>query len=112
MFIAPIEVLAVITYINSVGWVNQHFNMINKVGDGAGLLNHEGLVVAVVLMVLFTLINLAGARFLSDSNVIVVIWKTAVPVLAIAVVAALQFSPANFHDVCVRARITRSAAQD
>jgi amino acid transporter len=97
VFIAPIEVLAVITYINSVGWVNQHFNMISKVGDGAGLLNREGLVVAVVLMVLFTLINLAGAKFLSDSNVIVVIWKTAVPVLAIAVVAVLQFNPANFH---------------
>jgi amino acid transporter len=97
VFIAPIEVLAVITYVNSVGWVNQHFNMINKVGENAGLLDRAGLVVAVVLMVLFTAINLAGAKFLSDSNVIIVIWKTAVPVLAIAVVAALQFKPANFH---------------
>src|SRR5205823_12429504 len=44
-----------------------------------------------------TAINLAGARFLSHSNVIVVIWKTAVPVLAIAVVAWLQFNPANFR---------------
>jgi amino acid transporter len=97
VFIAPIEVLAVITYVNSVGWVNQHFNMINKVGENAGLLDGAGLIVAVVLMVLFTAINLAGAKFLSDSNVIIVIWKTAVPVLAIAVVAALQFKPANFH---------------
>jgi amino acid transporter len=47
--------------------------------------------------VLFTTVNLAGTKFLSDSNVIVVIWKTAVPVLALAVVAALQFNPANFH---------------
>ncbi|HEX7723068.1 MAG TPA: APC family permease [Pyrinomonadaceae bacterium] len=97
VFIPPIEVLAAITYVNSVGWVNQHFNMINKVGDSAGLLNKEGLVVAIILMVLFTAINLAGAKFLSDSNVIVVIWKTAVPVLAVAVVAGLQFNPANFH---------------
>ena len=97
VFVAPIEVLAAITYVNSVGWVNQHFNMINKVGDSAGLLNGTGLVVALVLMVLFTAMNLAGAKFLSDSNVIVVIWKTAVPVLAIAVVAWLQFNPANFH---------------
>jgi amino acid transporter len=97
VFIAPIEVLAVITYVNSVSWVNLHFNMINKVGDSAGLLNREGLLVAIVLMVLFTTMNLAGAKFLSDSNVIVVIWKTAVPVLAIAVVAYLQFNPANFH---------------
>src|SRR5437764_8119712 len=97
VFIAPIEVLAAITYVNSVGWVNMHFNMINKVGDSAGLLNGTGLVVALVLMVLFTAINLAGAKFLSDSNVIVVIWKTAVPILAIAVVAWLQFKPANFQ---------------
>jgi len=97
VFIAPIEVLAAITYVNSVGWVNQHFNMINKVGDNAGLLNGVGLCVALALMVLFTTMNLAGAKFLSDSNVIVVIWKTAVPVLAIAVVAWLQFKPANFQ---------------
>src|SRR6202049_4433194 len=94
--IAPIEVLAAITYVNSVGWVNLHFNMINKVGANAGLLNGAGLVVALVLMVLFTAMNLAGAKFLSESNVIVVLWKTAVPVLAVAVVAALQFTPANF----------------
>lgn len=97
VFIAPIEVLAVITYVNSVGWVNQHFNMINKVGDSAGLLNGSGLAVAIVLMVIFTTMNLAGAKFLSDSNIVVVIWKTAVPVVAIAVVAYLQFNPANFR---------------
>jgi amino acid transporter len=97
VFVAPIEVLAVITYINSVGWVNQHFNMISKVDDNAGLLNGKGIVAAIVLMALFTAMNLASAKFLSDSNVIVVIWKTAVPVLAVAVVAALQFNPANFH---------------
>src|SRR6202047_1791923 len=62
VFTAPIEVLAAITYVNSVGWVNQHFNMINKVGDSAGLLNGAGLVVAIVLMVLFTAMNLAGAK--------------------------------------------------
>jgi amino acid transporter len=97
VFIAPIEVLAVITYVNSVGWVNQHVNMVNSVGDNAGLLNGVGLIVAVVLLLLFTTINLAGAKFLSDSNVLIVIWKTAVPVLAIVVVASLQFNGANFR---------------
>src|SRR5437868_4222718 len=89
VFIAPIEVLAAITYVNSVGWVNQHFNMIYKTGESAGLLNGTGLVVALVLMVLFTAMHLAGAQFLSDSHIIVVLWKTAVPVLAVGVVAAL-----------------------
>src|SRR4029079_9568327 len=97
VFIAPIEVLAVITYVNSVSWVNQHFNMVTRGMGGPGLLNGTGLVVAVVLMLLFTTMNLAGAKFLSDSNVIIVIWKTVVPILAIVVVASLQFNPANFH---------------
>jgi amino acid transporter len=96
VFIAPIEVLAVITYVNSVDWVNQHFNMVTGGMGGPGLLNGRGLVVAVVLMLLFTTMNLAGAKFLSDSNVIIVIWKTVVPVLAIIVVATLQFNHSNF----------------
>ncbi|MEQ1869926.1 MAG: APC family permease [Vicinamibacterales bacterium] len=97
VFIAPIEVLAVIAYVNSVGWVNTHFNMIHRVGEQAGLLNGNGLITAVLLMVLFTAMNLAGTKFLSDSNSIVVIWKTAVPVLAVIVVASLQFHTANFQ---------------
>jgi amino acid transporter len=97
VFVAPIEVLAVITYVNSIGWVNTHFNMVNKIGSNAGLLNEAGLVVAIILMLLFTTINLAGAKFLSDTNVVVVIWKTAVPVLAIGAVAALRFNRENFH---------------
>src|SRR5437870_7023225 len=68
VFVAPIEVLAVITYVNSIGWVNTHFNMLNKFGNNAGLLNEAGLVVAIILMLLFTSVNLAGAKFLSDSN--------------------------------------------
>jgi amino acid transporter len=97
VFIAPIETLAAITYINSVGWVNTHFNMIEKVGDKAGLLNGTGLCVAVFLMVLFTAMNLVGAKFLSDSNAIVNIWKTAVPIVTVGMVAWLQFKTSNFH---------------
>jgi amino acid transporter len=97
VFVAPIEVLAVITYVNSIGWVNTHFNMVNRIGNNAGLLNEAGLIVAIILMLLFTTINLAGAKFLSDANVIVVIWKTAVPILAIGAVAALRFNGENFH---------------
>jgi amino acid transporter len=97
VFIPPIEVLAVITYVNSVGWVNANFNMINKAGENAGLLNGQGLVVAVALMIVFTAMNLASAKFLSDTNAITVIWKTAVPLLALGVVAASRFTPANFQ---------------
>lgn len=97
VFIPPIEVIAAITYVNSVDWVHTNFNMLHSTGPSAGLLNGTGLVVALVLMVVFTSINLAGAKFLSDSNVIVVVWKTAVPFLAAGVIAGLQFNSANFH---------------
>src|ERR1041384_219061 len=97
VFVAPIEVLAVVTYMNSIGWVNQHFKMIANSGDNAGLLNANGLVVAVGLLLLFTALNLTSAKFLSESNVMIVIWKAIVPALAIAVVAKLQFNPSNFH---------------
>src|SRR5260221_6629942 len=70
VFIAPIEGLAAITYVNSVGWVNLHFNMINKVGPTAGLLNGTGLVVRIMLLVLFTAMELDRPQFLLDSNAI------------------------------------------
>jgi amino acid transporter len=92
VFVAPIEVLACITYVNSVESVHDSFNMLNE----AGLLNHNGLVVAVLLMLVFTGINLMGAKFLSESNIFVVVWKTAVPFLALAVVAGTQFNTGNF----------------
>jgi amino acid transporter len=97
VFIAPIEVLAAITYINSVSWVHEHFNMVHSSGADAGLLNGTGLLVAIGLMALFTAINIAGAKFLSESNSFIVIWKTAVPFLACVVVAVSQFNVDNFH---------------
>ncbi len=94
--IAPIEILAAITYVNSISAVNQHFPMLHPDGPNKGLLNLTGLVVATLGMILFTGINLAGAKFMSDSNAIVVIWKTAVPLLAIVVVSSLSFNTSNF----------------
>ena len=91
VFIPPIEILATINYINSVDMVHDHFNMLDN-----GLLNHNGLIVAIAMMLVFTAINLAGAKFLSESNTIVVIWKALVPFLAIFVVASVSFKAANF----------------
>ena len=91
VLIAPIEVLAAIAYANSLTWVQENFNMIYQSGSKEGLLNGLGLVVATIGMALFTGMNLAGAHFMAESNSIVVIWKTAVPLLAIIVIAASSF---------------------
>ena len=89
--IAPIEILAAIEYANSTQFIQNHFNMV----DQAGNLNGLGRIVAFAAMILFTGMNLAGAKFMSESNSIVVIWKTAIPLLAIVVVASLSFHPGN-----------------
>jgi len=91
VFIAPVEVLAAINYINSVGWVHEHFNMMQ-----GGLLNHQGVLVAVVMMIVFTAINLAGAKFLAESNIGVVIWKAIVPFVAAISIASIHFNGSNF----------------
>ncbi|MBM3259489.1 MAG: APC family permease [Candidatus Sericytochromatia bacterium] len=96
VFIAPIEVLACITYVNSVDWVNQNFNMITRTGPQAGLLNQTGLIVAVCLLLVFTAINLASVKVVSESNSLVVVWKTLVPVLAVVCLPFIAFHPENF----------------
>jgi amino acid transporter len=89
--IAPIEILAAIEYANSTQFIQDHFNML----DDAGNLNGLGRIIAFAAMLLFTGMNLAGAKFMSESNSIVVIWKTAIPLLAVVVVASLSFHPGN-----------------
>jgi amino acid transporter len=90
--IAPIEVEAAISYLDSTSWARKHFNMLNL----NGTLNGRGLVVASLAMLLFTVINLLGAKVLSDSNSIMVIWKLAVPILAVIVIMSLSFHSSNF----------------
>jgi amino acid transporter len=97
VMIAPIEVLAAIAYANSLGSVQKHFNMVHQSGPKAGLLNFLGFIVAALALILFTAMNLAGAKFMAESNSIVVIWKTAVPLLAIVVIFTLSFHLGNFH---------------
>ena len=48
-------------------------------------------------MMLFTVINLAGAKLLSESNSVMVIWKTAIPLLTVVVLLAVSFHGSNFN---------------
>lgn len=91
--IAPIEVEASLEYLNNIGWVQRHLNLLNASGNLHGL----GLVVAVLLMLLFTTLNIVGVKALSDSNTVAVLWKFAVPLLTVIVLLTLQFHGSNFH---------------
>jgi amino acid transporter len=90
--IAPIEVEASLSYLNSIPWVNTHLNMLHVDGTLTG----SGIGIATFLMLVFTLINVIGVKLLSDSNSLTVIWKTAVPLVTVVVLISLRFNGGNF----------------
>jgi amino acid transporter len=90
--IAPIEVLASLSYLDNIAWVKTHLNLLKV----EGTLTPSGIFWATLLMLLFTIINIVGVKLLSDSNAVTVVWKTAVPLLTVVVLIALTFHPSNF----------------
>jgi amino acid transporter len=90
--IAPLEVEASLSYVNSVKAVHDGFSLVNT----DGTLTIRGIFIGILAIALFTFINLMGAKWLSDSNVGVVIWKTFVPILTVVVLLAVSFHPGNF----------------
>jgi len=85
--IAPIEVEAALSYLD-----HQWHGLIT----GTGALTPIGLGVGTALMLLFTVINILGVRWLAESNRIAVLWKVAVPVLTVVVLIVVSFHGANF----------------
>lgn len=85
--IAPIEVEAALSYLDHIfpGLVDENGSLVGW-----------GFVLAVALMAVFTLINMAGVQWLAESNKATVIWKTAVPVLTIVVLIIVSFHGSNF----------------
>jgi amino acid transporter len=90
--IAPLEVEASLSYVNSVGGIGKQFPLVNA----DGTLTPQGIVVGILAMALFAFINLGGARWLSDSNTAIVLWKIFVPVLTIVTLLVLDFHIGNF----------------
>jgi amino acid transporter len=85
--IAPIEVEAALSYLDHI-----FPGLVDENGSLVGI----GFFIAIVLMLVFTLINIAGVNWLAESNKATVIWKTAVPVLTIVVLIAVSFHADNF----------------
>jgi amino acid transporter len=90
--IAPIEVLATLSYTAHINWVANDVTIL-KVD---GTLTRPGLVIASVFMALFTVVNIIGVKFLARVNNVAVVWKTAVPVLTIVVLLVTRFHASNF----------------
>jgi amino acid transporter len=90
--VAPIEVLAVITYA-------QHYSFAAhwlKVSGGEHVLTGSGLAVSVALMAVFTAVNFLAVRRLAQANSAITWWKVAIPVLTIVVLLVTSFHSSNF----------------
>src|SRR5919199_3593144 len=87
---APIEVEAALQY--STNYVSG----LTKLSGGTPVLTATGYLVAAVLMLLFSVINVMGVRWLSETNKIAVWWKIAIPVLTVIAIAIAAFHTSNF----------------
>jgi amino acid transporter len=85
--VAPIEVYAAISYASvHLSWVQR----------SNGTLTWQGLLIAIGLMAVFTVVNFLGVRRLANTNSAATWWKVAIPSLVIIVFAATHFHGSNF----------------
>src|SRR3954463_13013142 len=88
---APIEVEAALQY--STNYVH---GLTKLSSNGSVVLTATGYLIAAVLMLLFSVINVMGVRWLSETNKIAVWWKIAIPVLTVFAIAIAAFHASNF----------------
>lgn len=88
--VAPIEVLATIQYTSSISWAAAWYKPATNTLSGIGI------VVAIILVVAFTTLNLVGIRWLANVNTAMTWWKIFVPVLAVVVLVSTHFHAHNF----------------
>jgi amino acid transporter len=90
--VAPIEVLAMITYGQHYSWAHGWL----KTAGGQDVLTASGIAVAVVLMAVITTVNFLSIRLLTRTNSTATWWKVGIPLLTIFVLAVAQFHVGNF----------------
>jgi amino acid transporter len=87
---APIEVEAALQYSSN------YVSGLTKLSGGTPVLTATGYLVAAALMLLFSVINIMGVKWLSETNKIAVWWKIAIPVLTVVAIALSAFHTSNF----------------
>jgi amino acid transporter len=87
---APIEVEAAIQYSSN------YLSGLTTTSGGTPVLTFEGYIVAGVLMLAFSIINVMGVKWLSETNKAVVWWKIFIPVLTVVVLLASAIHTDNF----------------
>jgi amino acid transporter len=87
---APIEVEAALQYSSN------YVSGLTTIHNGSVVLTATGYLVAGVLMLLFSVINVMGVKWLSETNKVAVWWKIAIPVLTVIAIGATAFHKSNF----------------
>jgi amino acid transporter len=88
--VAPIEVEAMINYA-------QHWKFAHAwVTPDTGVLTGSGILVAIILMLLLTAVNLLSVKKLANTNSAATWWKVGIPVLVIIVLGFSGFHGSNF----------------
>jgi amino acid transporter len=87
---APIEVEAALQYFT------HYASWLTTTHGGETVLTAQGYGVAACLMLLFTVVNILGVRKLAQSNNLIMLWKIAIPVLAIVALMIVAFHSGNF----------------
>jgi amino acid transporter len=89
--VAPIEVEAALQYFT------HYLSWLTTTSGGETVLTAQGYAVAVVLMALFTIVNVLGVRWLARANTPITAWKIAIPILALVALMVTRFHGSNFH---------------
>jgi amino acid transporter len=87
---APIEVEAALQY------ASNYVHSLTTTSGHSVVLTVQGYLVAAVLMLIFSAINIMGVRWLSETNKIAVWWKIFIPVLTVIVLVVTAFHGGNF----------------
>jgi amino acid transporter len=89
---APIEVEAAIQYASS------YISGLTQTSGGVPVLTTTGYVVAAALMLLFSVVNVMGVKWLSESNKAIVWWKIFLPVFTVVVLLVTALHTGNLND--------------
>jgi amino acid transporter len=89
--VAPIEVLAMLTYMGDYSWAS------SWIDPETNVLSTTGIIVSIILMGVFTAVNYLGVRQLATANSAITWWKIAIPLLTILVLALSSFDTGNLH---------------
>jgi amino acid transporter len=87
--IAPIEVEA------TLGYLNSRYPSLDMVRAN-GTLDGKGIALGAGFMLLFTIINILGVRWLAESNSIATYWKILIPTITIFALLFTVFHSSNF----------------